>query len=62
MLLWLRLRSLMITVMILCYDMILTFKLRRAVTKNQELQPIDRGKKIKSKVREFVVVIFFPIL
>ena len=31
--------------MMLYYDMILTLKLRRAVTKYQELQPIDREKK-----------------
>ena len=38
-----------VAVMILYYNMILTLKLRRAVTKYQELQPTDRGKKLSLK-------------
>ena len=47
--------------MILYYDMILTLKLRRAVTKYQELQPIDRGKKIslKSDNNLLLLLLFF---
>ena len=61
MLLWIRLKvsddnqknpsSRSVAVIILYYDLILTLKLRRAVTKYQELQPTDRGEKNKSKVR-----------
>lgn len=37
----------------------LTLKLRRAVTKYQELQPIDRGKKISLKSDNNLLLLFF---
>lgn len=69
MLLWIRLKvsddnqknpsSRSVAVIILYYDLILTLKLRRAVTKYQELQPTDRGEKISLKSDNNLLLLFF---
>lgn len=69
MLLWIRLKvsddnqknpsSWSVAVIILYYDLILTLKLRRAVTKYQELQPTDRGEKISLKSDNNLLLLFF---